>query len=143
MTPERLASTVKVDEAPVVREPDDRRIGPHGGVLLELGTKDFRIELIYDEILVTMYVLDSTATRPVSVEPDDLEVTMRYFGHHDGRTKTCMLQSVPLEDDPPGKSSRFAGTQAELAYELNAISDRAFLIYINRETYAADTFLDR
>lgn len=79
--------------------------GPHQGHLIELGKEDFHLELVDDDAskTVTIYVLDSTATKMVPIDSKSLTVNLVL----EGKPTQFLLPAVPDKDDPEGKSSRF------------------------------------
>ena len=53
--------------------------GPHHGALIELGKEDYHAELVHEDATdtVTIYILDSSATKPVPIAAKQLTLNMR------------------------------------------------------------------
>ena len=110
--------------------------GPHGGDLIELGNEEYHAELIHphdhdddahahkdgdheegheehgdhegdadhNHVGITVFILDGSAKKTVAI--DATEITLNLT--HDGQPEQFKLAALPTEDDPEGKSSRFA-----------------------------------
>lgn len=91
--------------------------GPHGGSLIELGNEEYHAELVHDDAAgtVTVYVLDSAAKTAVSIDATEVTINLK----HEGRGEQFNLAAAADASDPPGKSSRFASSDAELAEDLD------------------------
>ena len=91
--------------------------GPHQGELVELGNAEYHAELVHDDAagIVTAYVLDSSAKLAVPISATEILVNLS----HDGHAEQFALAASPQSSDPPGKSSRFASTDVELAEDLD------------------------
>ncbi len=91
--------------------------GPHHGDLIELGNEEFHAEILHDETAgtVTIYVLDSAATKQVPIDSTEITINVK----HDGQPEQFKLAASPDSSDPPQKSSRFVSTDAELGHHLD------------------------
>ena len=89
--------------------------GPHHGSLIELGNEEYHAELVHDDSSVTIYVLDSSATKAVPIEASDLSINLV----RDGKPAQFKLAAAPEADDPAGKSSRFTSEDPALATDLD------------------------
>ncbi|WP_425399034.1 hypothetical protein [Aeoliella sp.] len=91
--------------------------GPHHGGLIELGDEEYHAELVHNEEdgSVTIYLLDSTAKKPVSIDGIGLTINLS----HEGQAKQFTLNPKPDSGDLPGASSRFVSSDPELAEELD------------------------
>jgi hypothetical protein len=91
--------------------------GPHHGSLIELGNEEYHAELLHDEQAgtITVYILDSAAKQAVPIDATELTVNLS----HDGQAEQFSLAASPQSSDPPGQSSRFTSSDAELAEELD------------------------
>lgn len=91
--------------------------GPHGGSLIELGNEEYHAELVHDDAAktVTIYLLDAAAKVSVPIDAAELIINLK----HEGRGEQFKVAASPEASDPPGKSSRFVSTDAELAEDLD------------------------
>ena len=91
--------------------------GPHGGSLLELGNEEYHAELVHDEAAgaVTIFVLDSAAKATAPIDAAEVTINLK----HGDRGEQFKLAASPDQTDPPGKSSRYISTDAELAEDLD------------------------
>lgn len=105
--------------------------GPHGGELIELGQEDFHGELVHDQSGVAIFVLDSSATAPVSIASEKLTISLK----HDGEVKSFDLVASPDADDPSGESSRFASADTQLGQWMDAGAEGAIVIQIDDKSY--------
>lgn len=108
--------------------------GPHGGDLIELGNEEYHAELVHDEKAgsVTVYILDSGAKTSVPIEAPEVMINLK----HDGRGEQFKLAASANPGDAPGKSSRFASTEAELVKDLDHEGAEAQLVLtINGKPY--------
>lgn len=113
--------------------------GMHHGELIELGNEDYHAEMLHEGDLLTIYVLDGTATKTVPIE--STEVFMNVI--HDGRPEQFTLTAKPDDSDPDGKSSRFSITSADLVTHLDAEETQAKLVLkINGTSYRGDVAHD-
>jgi hypothetical protein len=85
--------------------------GPHNGQLIELGNEQYHAELIHTDKSITIYLLDSTATKAVPIPARELIVNLI----HEGKPKQFELPAAAQAADPQGQSSRFVSDDAELA----------------------------
>lgn len=110
--------------------------GPHHGHIVELGNEAYHAELVHGaEGGVTIYILDSTATKPVPI--DATEVTINTS--HDGQAEQFKLPASPDAGDPAGKSSRFSLQNADLAQHLDQNGATAKLVLMNEGTQYTGT----
>jgi hypothetical protein len=79
--------------------------GPHDGDLIELGDEEYHAEFVHDEKTsdVTIYILDSSAKRPVAIEAKEVTISLK----HEGNPEQHKLTADPQEGDERGKASRF------------------------------------
>ncbi|MGB7329231.1 MAG: hypothetical protein WBD31_30395 [Rubripirellula sp.] len=89
--------------------------GPHHGTLVELGNEEFHAEVIHDDKSVTVYVLDSSATKAVPIDATELTINLM----HDGTPEQFKLAATPDDADPSGRSSRFTLADAELVGHID------------------------
>lgn len=89
----------------VKEEPHSHEHGPHGGHLVELGEEEYHAEVVFDakDNKLSVYLLDSSAKKPVPIEGKDLTLRLTI----DGQPKSFTATAAPQSDDPKGKSSRF------------------------------------
>ncbi|WP_298859626.1 hypothetical protein [uncultured Gimesia sp.] len=89
--------------------------GPHHGSLIELGKEAYHAELVHDEKSgsVTIYILDSGATKNVPVKAESVLINAK----HDGKGQQFTLTAAREANDPEGQSSRFS-TQDKALGEL-------------------------
>ncbi|EMB16463.1 hypothetical protein [Rhodopirellula europaea] len=84
--------------------------GPHDGTIADWGGGKYHVEFTvdHDKTQATVYVLgaDEKTATPIDAETIDLAITDPQM--------SIMLEAVPEESDPPGKSSRFIGTHEKL-----------------------------
>ncbi|MEX0670749.1 MAG: hypothetical protein WD060_09865 [Pirellulales bacterium] len=92
--------------------------GPHDGALIELGKEDYHAELIHDAKTdtVTVYLLDASATKPVSIPAQQLTLNIRAGG----KPQQFHLPATPRASDPDGSSAAFAVTNRQLCQALDA-----------------------
>lgn len=100
--------------------------GPHHGSLIELGNEEYHAELLHDEQAgtITVYILDSAGKQAVPVDAKELTINLS----HDGQAEQFSLAASPETGDPPGQSSRFVSSDAELAEELDHEGVQAQLV---------------
>lgn len=100
--------------------------GPHGGPLIELGNNEYHAEVVHDESAgsVTIYILDSAATKQVPIESAEISIN----AVHDGQPVQHKLPARPDEGDPEGKSSRFVSSDADLVSHLHEEEANAKLV---------------
>lgn len=109
--------------------------GPHHGSLIELGKEEYHGELVHDEESgkVTIYILDSAATKAVPIEAAEITVNVV----HDGKPQQFPLAAVPDEGDPQGKSSRFVSEDQALGTGLDVEAAEARLtLQIDGKSYS-------
>ncbi len=71
-----------------------------------------------------MYILDSAGKQAVPVDAKELTINLS----HDGQAEQFSLAASPETGDPPGQSSRFVSSDAELAEELDHEGVQAQLV---------------
>lgn len=100
--------------------------GPHLGDLIELGDEEYHGELLHDEDIgmVTVYILDGSATEEVAIEATEIMVNAT----HDGEPAQFALAADPVADDAEGKSSRFVSRDKELSALLDEEGAEATLV---------------
>jgi hypothetical protein len=98
--------------------PGHSHIGPHGGHLIELGANEaYHAELVTDENAhrVTIYVLDGTAKRAVSIAQSELVVNI--VGH--GNPRQYKLAAIASEGQQGAMASCFQVESEELYAALD------------------------
>lgn len=108
--------------------------GPHGGDLLELGNEEYHAELVHDDAAgtVTIFILDAHAEAAVPIDATELTINLK----HDGQAEQFKLAASPDASDPPGKSSRFKSSGAELGEDLeHEGADPQLVAAINGKQY--------
>ncbi len=105
--------------------------GPHGGELIELGNEAFHIEMLHVSDAVAFYVLDDSATKPVAIEADKVTVSLK----KDGEVKTFELLADRQADDEPGKSSRFASIDPEMAEWMEYGAEGVVILQIQGKSF--------
>ncbi|WP_345685263.1 hypothetical protein [Novipirellula caenicola] len=89
--------------------------GPHHGSLVELGNEEFHAEIVHDAKSVTVYILDSSATKAVPIDATDVTINLV----HDGSPEQFKLTANPDAGDLDGTSSRFTLANAELVGHID------------------------
>ncbi len=113
--------------------------GPHQGTLIELGNEEYHAELVHDASVVTVYILDGSASTPTPIEAPELTINLI----HDGKPAQFKLASVPDVGETPGSSSRFAIQSPELVEELEHDHSSARLaVLIKGKSYRGDIHHD-
>lgn len=99
--------------------------GPHQGQLIELGAEEYHAELVHDDKAgtVTIYFLDGSAKQNVPIDATEITINLK----HAGKGEQFKLAAKPDAGDPPGKSSRFVSSEAELAKDLDTEGVEAHL----------------
>ena len=85
-----------------------------------------------------MYVLDSSATKPVPIAADKLVVSLK----HDGQVASFDLSANPDTNDPPEQSSRFTSAEEKLDQWLDAGAEGAVTIEIEGKSYTGNVTHD-
>jgi hypothetical protein len=87
--------------------------GPHGGVVFDLGGGTYHAEFTVDHPRqeATVHILGSDAKTATAVKADKLLLSIRKPQFQ------VELKAVPLDGEPKGKSSRFAGRHQRLGKE--------------------------
>jgi hypothetical protein len=88
--------------------------GPHDGDLIELGDEEWHAELVHSENTVTVYILDASATKAVSIDASEVRINLT----HDDEPKQYVLTASPQADDSAGQSSRFLLDSSALVHAL-------------------------
>ena len=108
--------------------------GPHHGDLIELGNEEYHAEILHDESAgtVTIYVLDSGATKQVPIDASEVTINAK----HDGQPEQFKLAAAPDTNDPQGKSSCFVSNDEELAHHLDEEgAEPRLVLTINGKSY--------
>ena len=107
--------------------------GPHHGDLVELGNEEYHAEIVHgDGGEVTIYVLDSAASKAVPIDATEVVINMT----HEGEAEQFKLPATPDAGDPEGTSSRFRLKDEHLAEDLDAEGAVAKLVLtINSKQY--------
>lgn len=84
--------------------------GPHGGVIVDWGGGAYHVEFTVDHEKqeATVYVLDSDAESPASIDAEMLLLSIRQPAFQ------VELMPVPLDGEAEGTSSRFVGQHEQL-----------------------------
>jgi hypothetical protein len=112
--------------------------GPHGGDLVELGKEEFHAEIVHDAGGTVMYVLDASATKPVSIRTEQVVISLK----HQGEVASFDVAGDPDADDPPGQTSRFTSADQRLAQWLDAGAEGAIVIQIEGKSYTGKVVHD-
>ncbi len=92
--------------------------GPHHGQLIELGKEEYHAEWTHDDAtkIVAIYILDHDAKDAVPIDAQEVTINLMVGG----KPSQFTLPAIPLEGDPPGKSSRFQSADDKLCEVLDA-----------------------
>lgn len=92
--------------------------GPHKGALIELGKEDYHAELVHDDATetVTIYILDSSATKPVPITAKQLTLNMRVGG----KPHQFLLAAQPQQGEDAGSASAFAASGKQVCQAIDA-----------------------
>lgn len=113
--------------------------GPHHGALVELGNGEFHAEIVHTGDTVTVYILDSSVSRPVPIDAQDVTINVV----HENQPEQFKLPASPEASDAAGKSSRFALQDPELVQHLDSsASAPRLMITINGTPYRAEVHHD-
>lgn len=110
--------------------------GPHGGPLLELGDEEYHMEVMLDEErnILTLYLLDATAKRPVAIDSKEVLINLK----HGGKPEQFKLPAARLKSDPSGMASAFQLQDKELVHDLHhSTSDARLALKIKGKAYSA------
>lgn len=112
-------------------------VGPNGGHLVELGDEDYHLEWTHDDAtgLVTLYVLDSTAKKPVPVVSETITITAKVKGSNEYH-----LAAVDPIGDPPA-TAKFELKSPELLVALSlagAGADVSVVVMIDGKEYPGE-----
>lgn len=111
--------------------------GPHDGDLIELGNEEYHAELLHDEDagMVTIYILDGSATKAVAIEAAEIKVNLVA----DGQPAQFSLAASPDESDPEGLSSRFVSSAEKLIGQLHEDgTDGTLVLTIKGKSYRGE-----
>lgn len=131
--------------------------GLHGGDLIELGNEEYHAELVHphdhghdaasredearedapEHIGVAVHILDDSASQPVAIEAADITLNL----NHDGAPQQFKLAALPEDEDPQGKSSRFASADPgllELFHEEEI--EGVIVVTINGKQYRGQVY---
>jgi hypothetical protein len=112
--------------------------GPHGGDLIELGDEEYHAEFVHDDMTgsVSIYILDSSANKPVAIDAKDVTVNLL----HDGQPEQYALAAEPQEGDEQDKASHFASKMNKaLSHAIEEKGARARLqVTIGGKAYTGD-----
>ncbi|MCC9643298.1 hypothetical protein LOC71_13515 [Rhodopirellula sp. JC740] len=100
--------------------------GPNGGELIELGKEAFHLEMLHDANVVTLNVLDSSATQPIKVEAKQLTVNLK----HDGEVRSFTLNAAE------NSASSFSGNDPQLVEWVGLGAEGAVTIQIQGKSYS-------
>lgn len=109
---------------------------PSGGELIELGDKEFYVELKVNEQIhdISFVILDKAAKNPVPIDATMILVRLK----HQGKPELHKIIASPLISDGDGKSSRFVLKGAKhLHADLEQVEADAHLeVTINGKTFS-------
>ncbi len=109
--------------------------GPHHGTLVELGSEEFHAEVVHDANSVTIYILNSSASKAVPIDAKALTINLL----HDGAPEQYTLAANPDTGDTNGMASRFVLADAELAEHLDDESAMPkLMVTINGTPYVGE-----
>lgn len=116
-------------------------VGPHKGVLLELGDEEFHAEFVLDEKTdtVTIYLLDGAVKNYVAIPAKEITISLK----HDGKPKSFKLKATPQKTDPAGALSAFTLKDGELVHDLHhKNNDARLMLKIDNKPFMAKIALD-
>lgn len=93
------------DLVPKHEEHDHHHAAPHGGLLVEVGSHEYNVEVVVaeEEPRLTLYVLDAHAEGPVAIKTDAIALKLEV-----GETETAIaLKATPQTGEAEGTSSQF------------------------------------
>jgi hypothetical protein len=125
------APIVMDDLPPVLDQHAHPEHGPHGGELIELGKEAFHGELVRGQGGIAIFVLDSSATKPVPIASEKLTVSLK----HEGQVKTFDLAANPDTNDPADMTSRFTSSDPQLGQWMDAGAEGAVVIQIEGKSF--------
>jgi len=111
-------------------------VGPHKGMLIELGEEEFHAELLVDEKThtVTVYLLDGDVKKSVPIPAKEITISLK----HGGKPESFKLKATPQKTDAAGHSSMFVLKDNELVHDLpRKGSEPRLLVSINGKPYSA------
>ncbi len=113
--------------------------GPHHGTLIELGNEQYHAELVHDDQVITIFLLDGSATKANPIASTDVAINLV----HDGQPTQFKIPASPEENDPAGKSSRFTLQDPKLVEELEHDHAAAKLsVIIDGKAYRGEIYHD-
>ena len=111
-------------------------LGPHGGLLIELGDEEYHAELLHDEQThtVTIYVLDAKAAETVPVSAPEVVIQLDVKG----KPQRFALAAVHLDQEKPSQAVCFEAADEELSHALDEQGAKGTLaIDINGQEFTA------
>lgn len=111
-------------------------VGPHKGMLIELGEEEYHAELLVDENThtVSIFLLDGAGKNNFAIPAKEITVTLK----HDGKPESFKLKAKPQKSDSVGMSSMFTLKDEEFVDDLHHKgSDPRLMLTINGKSYAA------
>lgn len=116
-------------------------VGPHKGILIELGEEEYHAEFVLDEKThtVSIFLLDGAVKNYVAIPAKEITVTLK----HDGKPESFNLKAKPQKTDAAGTSSMFTLKDKEFVEDLHHKgSDPQLTLKINGKTFTASIKLD-
>ena len=116
-------------------------VGPHKGVLIELGEEEYHAEFVVDKKkhTVSIYLMDGAVKNYVAIPAKEITVTLK----HDGKPESFKLKAKPQKTDPAGMSSMFTLTDEEFVDDLHHKgSDPRLMLKIDGKPFTAKIELD-
>ena len=120
---------------------DHVEVGPHKGVLIELGEEEYHAEIVVDEKMhtVSIFLLDGAVKNNVAIPAKEITVTLK----HDGKPESFKLKAKPQKSDSVGMSSMFTLKDEEFVDDLHHKgSDPRLTLTIKGKPYDAKIELD-
>ena len=120
---------------------DHAEVGPHKGMLIELGEEEYHAEFVLDEKThtVSIYLMDGAVKNSVAIPAKEITVTLK----HDGKPESFKLKAKPQKTDPAGMSSMFTLTDEEFVDDLHHKgSDPRLMLKIDGKPFLAKIELD-
>ena len=109
--------------------------GPHHGELVELGNEEYHAEFLHDDKSITIYILNGAADQQVPIEATEIVINTI----HGGQPEQFNLAASPDVNDPPGKSSCFVSTEADLVGHIDEAGAKPRLVLsINGKSYRGE-----
>lgn len=109
---------------------EDHKDGEHEEGDHEEGHADHHPD--HDHAGIVIYILDGSAKETVAIEAADVTLNLS----HDGKPEQFKLAAMPTDDDPEGKSSRFASDDKDLLEHFHEEEIEGTLVLkINGKSY--------